>query len=114
MRILWLKTGPLHPLNTGGKIRTCNMLRALRKDHQVTYLSLYSPDTPQSDLDGGSDYADDCIWVEHAVTDKRSPKFILEVATEVSGLSFLGEWVRVVDDEGRRGWVFHSLIDSRR
>ena len=40
MHILWIKTELLHPVDKGGKIRTYQMLRALAKDHQVTYLCL--------------------------------------------------------------------------
>lgn len=40
MRILWLKTELLHPVDKGGKIRTYAMLRELRKQHHVTYLTL--------------------------------------------------------------------------
>ena len=41
-------------------------------------------------------------------------QYLLEPETTVTGLSYLGEWVRVVDDEGRGGWIFHELLDSRR
>jgi hypothetical protein len=40
MRILWLKTELLHPLDKGGRIRTYHMLCALRRDHHITYLTL--------------------------------------------------------------------------
>ena len=40
MRILWLKTELLHPVDKGGKIRTYAMLRELRRHHHVTYLTL--------------------------------------------------------------------------
>ena len=40
MRILWLKTELLHPVDKGGKIRTYAMLRALVKEHEVTYPTL--------------------------------------------------------------------------
>lgn len=40
MRIVWLKTEPLHPLDKGGKIRTYHTLRHLRNRHHVTYLTL--------------------------------------------------------------------------
>ena len=40
MRILWLKTELLHPVDKGGKIRTYNMLKELKRDHHVTYLTL--------------------------------------------------------------------------
>jgi len=40
MRILWLKTELLHPVDKGGRIRTYQMLRALAREHEVTYLTL--------------------------------------------------------------------------
>lgn len=40
MRILWLKTELLHPVDKGGRIRTYEMLRELTRRHEVTYLTL--------------------------------------------------------------------------
>ena len=41
MRVLWVKAGKLLPVDTGGKIRSYNLLRFLAKDHEVTLLSYY-------------------------------------------------------------------------
>ena len=41
MRILWVKAGKLLPVDTGGKIRSYNILRALGAEHSVTLLSYY-------------------------------------------------------------------------
>ena len=41
MRILWVKAGKLLPVDTGGKIRSYNILRHLARHHQVTLLSYY-------------------------------------------------------------------------
>ncbi len=41
MKILWVKPGKLLPLDTGGKLRTYNILRHLSAMHEVTYLSYY-------------------------------------------------------------------------
>lgn len=41
MRILWVKAGRLLPLDSGGKIRSYNLLRQLRARHEVTLLSYY-------------------------------------------------------------------------
>ena len=41
MRILWVKAGKLLPVDTGGKIRSYNILRHLARDHEVTLLSYY-------------------------------------------------------------------------
>jgi glycosyltransferase involved in cell wall biosynthesis len=40
MRILWLKTELLHPIDKGGRIRSYHMLRELKRRHEVTYLTL--------------------------------------------------------------------------
>ena len=41
MRILWVKGGKLLPPNTGGKLRTLNILQHLAARHEVTLLSYY-------------------------------------------------------------------------
>lgn len=41
MRILWVKAGKLLPVDTGGKIRSYNILRHLAFGHEVTLLSYY-------------------------------------------------------------------------
>ncbi|MGI8997233.1 MAG: hypothetical protein ACR2GW_11260, partial [Pyrinomonadaceae bacterium] len=41
MRILWVKAGKLLPVDTGGKIRSYNLLRQLAARHEVTLLSYY-------------------------------------------------------------------------
>jgi glycosyltransferase involved in cell wall biosynthesis len=41
MRILWVKAGKLLPIDTGGKIRSYNLLRQLATRHQLTLLSYY-------------------------------------------------------------------------
>lgn len=41
MKILWVKPGKLLPLDSGGKLRTYNILRHLSATHHVTYLSYY-------------------------------------------------------------------------
>ncbi|HTT25173.1 MAG TPA: glycosyltransferase family 4 protein [Candidatus Sulfotelmatobacter sp.] len=44
MRILWVKAGKLLPVDTGGKIRSYNILRHLSRKHQVKLLSYYGGD----------------------------------------------------------------------
>src|SRR5438270_67214 len=41
LRILWVKAVKLLPVDTGGKIRSYNILRQLSRDHRVTLLSYY-------------------------------------------------------------------------
>lgn len=42
MKILWVKPGKILPLDTGGKLRTYNILRHLAASHELTYLSYYA------------------------------------------------------------------------
>jgi len=44
MKILWVKAGKLWPVDTGGKIRSFNILRHLGRTHEVTTLSYYGGD----------------------------------------------------------------------
>jgi polysaccharide biosynthesis protein PslH len=41
MRILWVKAGKLLPVDTGGKIRSFNILKKLARSNTVTFLSYY-------------------------------------------------------------------------
>jgi len=41
LRILWVKAGKLLPVDTGGKIRSYNILRHLARHHEVTLLCYY-------------------------------------------------------------------------
>jgi glycosyltransferase involved in cell wall biosynthesis len=41
MKILWVKAGKLLPVDSGGKIRSFNILRHLAREHEVTLLSYY-------------------------------------------------------------------------
>jgi glycosyltransferase involved in cell wall biosynthesis len=59
VKILWVKAGKLLPLDTGGKLRTYNILRHLARTHELTYLSYYGGD--------------------------RDPKFEQEIAQQLPG-----------------------------
>ena len=39
--------------------------------------------------------------------------FTLDGSSLLVGQSYTSQWVRVVDDEGREGWVFHTLVTGR-
>ena len=49
MRILWLKSDLLLPLDKGGKLRTWHLMRHLAKRHRITYLSFADPDQIAAD-----------------------------------------------------------------
>ena len=39
--------------------------------------------------------------------------FTAETDALVTGQSHTSQWVRIVDQDGREGWIFHTLVTSR-
>jgi polysaccharide biosynthesis protein PslH len=77
LRILWLKSGPLHPLDTGGKIRTYNTLRELKEKHQITFLALCAPATTDAVKIAAQEFSHQQIWIPWRETGKRSMWFLV-------------------------------------
>ena len=61
MRLLWLKTNLLHPVDTGGKIRTYFMLRELKQRHHVTYLALDDGTAAHDAVERAAEYCHEVI-----------------------------------------------------
>ncbi|NOT63241.1 MAG: glycosyltransferase, partial [Acidobacteria bacterium] len=80
MHILWLKTELLHPVDKGGKIRTYHMLKALKREHRVTYLTLDDGTAEPNAVEKAFEYCHELITVPHATSAKFSPKFYAELA----------------------------------
>ncbi len=80
MHILWLKTELLHPVDKGGKIRTYHMLKALKREHRVTYLTLDDGTAAPDAADKATEYCDKLMLVPHAISAKFSAKFYAELA----------------------------------
>jgi sugar transferase (PEP-CTERM/EpsH1 system associated) len=79
MRILWLKTELLHPVDKGGKIRTYFMLRELKREHHVTYLSLDDGTAAPDAAERASEYCDELIRVPFRTRAKFSAGFYREL-----------------------------------
>jgi polysaccharide biosynthesis protein PslH len=63
MRILWIKTELLHPLDKGGRIRSYQMLRSLSRQHHVTYLCLADGLAAADARERASEYAQEVVVV---------------------------------------------------
>ena len=63
MRILWVKSGPLFPLNTGGRRRTHAMLAELARRHHVTYLANLPEGQTLAEGEAEAPYAARKIWI---------------------------------------------------
>ena len=79
MRILWLKTELLHPVDKGGKIRTYNMLKELKRDHHVTYLTLDDGSASAEDRRKASEYCHELVCIPHSRREKFTPGFYFEL-----------------------------------
>ncbi len=89
MHILWVKTELLHPVDKGGRIRTYNMLRALRREHRITYVTLDDGHAAPDALERASEYADHVVRVPFSAAPKRSARFYGELlANLVSSLPY--------------------------
>ncbi len=89
MRILWIKTELLHPIDKGGKIRTYQMLRSLARQHDVTYLCLDDGSASAEDRRNASEYCTRLITVPFHPTAKGSPAFFLDLFKNLfSGLPY--------------------------
>lgn len=75
MHVLWIKTDLLFPLNSGGRIRTYEMLRAIRRRHEVTYVALDDGTATPEALEHAKDYATRVDLVPHHRPAKGTPAF---------------------------------------
>jgi sugar transferase (PEP-CTERM/EpsH1 system associated) len=80
MRILWLKTELLHPVDKGGKIRTYQMLKELKREHHVTYLTLDDGSAASEARELSREYCHELVTVPHRTERKFSPRFYAELA----------------------------------
>ncbi len=83
MRILWIKTELLHPVDKGGRIRTYQMLRALSRAHEVTYLTLDDGQSAPDALERSAEYARRVVTVPFAAPRKRSVRFVADLMRNV-------------------------------
>ena len=79
MHILWLKTELLHPVDKGGKIRTYNMLKELKRDHRISYLTLDDGTAGAPEREAAREYCNELVCVPHQHREKFTPGFYSEL-----------------------------------
>ena len=84
MHILWLKTELLHPIDKGGRIRTYNMLRALKRQHRVTYLTLDNGAAAPDAVERALEYCHELVSVPFDEARRRSPRFWFELVANLA------------------------------
>jgi sugar transferase (PEP-CTERM/EpsH1 system associated) len=80
MRILWLKSDLLLPLDKGGKLRTWHLMRHLARHHEITYLAFAEPGQPQADVTGMREVAARVETIARAEPAKGSLRFYTDAA----------------------------------
>lgn len=84
LRILWIKTELLHPVDKGGRIRTYQMLRALSRQHHVTYLALDDGTAAPDAAECAREYCDRVIRVPFHPPQKGSPSFYAALVANIA------------------------------
>ncbi len=79
MKLLWVFGDFLHPTTRGGQIRTLETLKRLHARHEVHYAGLWDPRLPEGPA-RAKEYASFVYAVRHAVPEKTSPAFFLQLA----------------------------------
>jgi sugar transferase (PEP-CTERM/EpsH1 system associated) len=77
MKILWVKSDFLYPPNTGGKIRSYNILKQLGMVHDVSYLCLDDERPSQEGIDHLKDFCKRVDYIPLKTQKKFSPEFYL-------------------------------------
>lgn len=79
MRILWIKTELLHPVDKGGRIRTYQMLRALREEHDIVYLTLDDGTAAPDAMERSKEYATTTELVPFRPPARLSARYFMDL-----------------------------------
>src|SRR3989442_8142766 len=80
MRLVWLKSDVLLPLDKGGKLRTWHLMRHLARRHEITYLSFADPNQSAADIEGMREVAARVETIRRSDPRKRSFRFYADAA----------------------------------
>jgi sugar transferase (PEP-CTERM/EpsH1 system associated) len=84
MKILWLKSDLLLPLDKGGKLRTWHLMRHLATRHDITYLAFAQPDERPEHVEGMKAVAARVETVPRSDPAKGSIRFYLDAALHLA------------------------------
>jgi sugar transferase (PEP-CTERM/EpsH1 system associated) len=80
MRILWLKSDLLLPLDKGGKLRTWHLMRHLARHHEITYVAFNEPGQPAADVEGMREVAARVETITRSEPTKGTLRFYADAA----------------------------------
>jgi glycosyltransferase involved in cell wall biosynthesis len=93
MRLVWIKVGGLWPLNTGGRLRTFQILSELSAAHDVALLTTHAPGEDPDGLANGLGRTVRILSLPYAVAKQGSRRFAAALA---------------------RSWLSRDPVDLRR
>lgn len=79
MRILWVKTELLHPVDKGGRIRSYQMLRCLLKHHEIVYICLDDGQSTPEAHERAREYCHQLVTVPFRPAAKNSAAYALDL-----------------------------------
>jgi sugar transferase (PEP-CTERM/EpsH1 system associated) len=80
MKVLFLNSGLLLPLDKGGKLRTWHLLRHLATRHSITYVCFADPDEPKQHREGMVEVCNSLVTVARRDAGKGSLRFYADAA----------------------------------
>jgi glycosyltransferase involved in cell wall biosynthesis len=82
--IVWLKTELLHPVDKGGKIRSYNMLKELKRSCHITYVTLDDGTADANARDLATEYCHELICIPHRRREKFTAGFYFELMANLT------------------------------
>ena len=83
MKILWINNIFLHPTTKGGQIRTLEMLKCLKRWHEIHYVAYDNPRTPEGIARAG-EYSTRAYGCPYRITRRFSARFFVEVVRNLA------------------------------
>ena len=109
LHVVWVKTELLHPIDKGGKIRTYHMLRGLRQEHEVTYVTLDDGTGAPDAVERAAEYCHHLVRIPFRQSPKGSARFYWELlANLVSPLPYAVAKYRSAAMRDRLGQVLRE------
>jgi len=84
LKILWLKSEILHPVDKGGKIRTYQMLKCLKRHHNITYICFRRRSDRSDSIGHSVEYCDRLITVDAREPQRYSLGFYAALTANVA------------------------------
>ena len=111
MKILWLKTELLHPVDKGGKIRSYNMLKELKRNCHVTYLTLDDGTADANARELASEYCHELVTIPHQRREKFTTGFYVDLLFNL--VSSLPYAIKKYESPAMRREVAKRVADAR-